>query len=66
MGLLSNSSKPYQFEIPIAPLPLIRHLSYPVTRLLLLTPMTPNQITALSLVFGELEFSFSREVIYPY
>jgi len=33
-------------------LPLVRHLSYPVTRLLVHTPITPNQITALSLAFG--------------
>jgi phosphatidylglycerophosphate synthase len=50
--LESNSSHSYQFEIPVAPLPLIRHFSYPVTRLLVRTPLTPNQITALSMVFG--------------
>ena len=48
----TESTKPYQFEIPVAPLPLVRHFSYPVTRLLVHTPLTPNQITALSLVFG--------------
>ncbi len=47
-----NSSKSYQFEVPRTPLPLIRHFSYPVTRLLVRTPLTPNQVTALSLVFG--------------
>lgn len=47
-----NSNNPYQFEIPVAPLPLVRHFSYPVTRLLVRTPLTPNQITAISLVFG--------------
>ncbi len=52
MGAESKSSNSYQFEIPRAPLPLIRHFSYPVTRLLVHTPLTPNQITAISLVFG--------------
>jgi phosphatidylglycerophosphate synthase len=47
-----KTSDSYQFEVPVAPLPLIRHFSYPVTRLLVRTPLTPNQITALSLVFG--------------
>jgi len=46
------SNESYQFEAPVAPLPLIRHFSYPVTRLLVQTPLTPNQITALSLMFG--------------
>jgi phosphatidylglycerophosphate synthase len=52
MGLDINSSNSFQFEVPVAPLPLVRHFSYPVTRLLMRTPLTPNQITALSLVFG--------------
>ncbi|GJL78090.1 MAG: hypothetical protein NPINA01_10790 [Nitrospinaceae bacterium] len=47
-----NSKPSYQFEVPVAPLPLVRHFSYPVTRLLVRTPLTPNQITAISLVFG--------------
>ena len=41
-----------KLKAPVAPLPLIRHFSYPVTRLLMCTPITPNQVTALSLVFG--------------
>jgi phosphatidylglycerophosphate synthase len=52
MGSSTNSSNSYQFEVPVAPLPLIRHFSYPVTRVLVKTPLTPNQITAISLVFG--------------
>ena len=32
--------------------PLVRHLSYRLTPVLLKTPITPNQITAVSLVFG--------------
>jgi len=48
----SKSNIPYQFEIPVAPLPLVRYFSYPVTRLLVQTPISPNQVTALSLVFG--------------
>ena len=32
--------------------PLIRHLSYPVTMLLMKTPITPNQITTLGMIFG--------------
>ena len=52
MGSKFNSSNSYQFDIPVAPLPLVRHFSYPVTRVLVRTPITPNQITALSLVFG--------------
>ena len=32
--------------------PLIRHLAYPMTRLLYWLPVTPNQITAFSLVLG--------------
>jgi len=47
-----NSKNSYQFEVPVAPLPLIRHFSYPVTRMLVRTPLTPNQITTISLVFG--------------
>jgi len=39
-------------KAPVAPLPLVRHLSFPVTRLLMLTSVTPNQITGLSLAFG--------------
>ena len=52
MGSDTNSSNSYQFEVPVAPLPLVRHFSYPITRLLVHTPLTPNQITALSLAFG--------------
>lgn len=52
MGSEVNAGDSYQFEVPAAPLPLVRHFSYPVTRLLAHTPLTPNQITALSLTFG--------------
>ena len=48
----SDSTKQNKLKAPVAPLPLVRHFSYPVTRLLVRTPITPNQITALSLVFG--------------
>ncbi len=52
MGVEPKSNIPYQFEIPVAPLSLVRHFSYPVTCLLVQAPITPNQITALSMVFG--------------
>ena len=37
---------------PAELLPLTRHLSYPLTLVLLRLPITPNQVTALSLTFG--------------
>ncbi len=37
---------------PVELFPLVRHLSFWSTRLLYRTPVTPNQITAVSLVFG--------------
>ena len=48
----SDSTMQNKLKAPVAPLPLVRHFSYPVTCLLMRTPVTPNQITALSLVFG--------------
>ncbi len=48
----SDSIMQNKLKAPVAPLPLVRHFSYPITRLLLRTPITPNQVTALSLVFG--------------
>ena len=32
--------------------PLIRHVSKPISRVLILTPLTPNQITTMSLILG--------------
>ena len=32
--------------------PLIRHISKPISRVLILTPLTPNQITTMSLILG--------------
>lgn len=37
---------------PTQPFPVIRHLSFQLTRLLVRLPLTPNNITAISLVFG--------------
>lgn len=42
----------YQLTRPNQLLPLTRHLSYPLTLLLARLPVTPNQITALSLALG--------------
>ncbi len=41
-----------QLEKPKQVFPLVRHISYRVTGLLLRWPVTPNQITVLSLVLG--------------
>jgi phosphatidylglycerophosphate synthase len=39
-------------EAPKTWQPLVRHFSYRLTPLLMRTPITPNQVTALSLLFG--------------
>lgn len=41
-----------RLEAPKTWQPLVRHLSYRLTPLLMRTPITPNQVTALSLLFG--------------
>tara|TARA_Y100000590_G_scaffold126118_1_gene144175 strand:+ start:193 stop:960 length:768 start_codon:yes stop_codon:yes gene_type:complete len=41
-----------KLEPPKSFQPLIRHLSYPLTMVLMRTPITPNQITTLGMVFG--------------
>ena len=41
-----------RLEPPKGPQPFIRHLSYPLTMILIRTPITPNQITTLGMVFG--------------
>ena len=42
----------YTFTAPEQIFPLVRHLSYRLTPILLKTPITPNQVTLLSLVSG--------------
>ncbi len=43
---------PYRLIAPTQLFPLTRHLSYRLTLLLVQTPITPNQITALSMIAG--------------
>jgi phosphatidylglycerophosphate synthase len=47
-----KNSAEQRLEVPQAWQPMVRHLSYRLTPLLMLTPITPNQVTALSLLFG--------------
>ncbi len=42
----------YTLTVPEQIFPLVRHLSYRVTPILLKTPITPNQITTISLLLG--------------
>jgi hypothetical protein len=54
-GLVPELTSPdgsYTLEAPKRLLPLTRHLSYRLTPLLAAIPLTPNQITALSLLTG--------------
>ena len=52
MSRVSPSSQSTTLETPDQLFPLIRHLSTRLTPLLARTPLTPNQITALSLLIG--------------
>ena len=42
----------YTLTVPEQIFPLVRHLSYRLTPILLKTPITPNQITTISLLLG--------------
>lgn len=46
------SAKPYTLKAPTQLLPLVRHLSYRLTPLILRLPLSPNQVTGLSLAAG--------------
>jgi hypothetical protein len=48
----SPANEPYEPTVPTQLFPLTRHLSYWLTPFLARTPLTPNQITALSLAAG--------------
>lgn len=48
----ASSAKPYTPTAPRQLFPLVRHLSYRLTPLILRLPLTPNQVTALSMLFG--------------
>lgn len=52
MPSLTSPDGSYTLEAPASLFPLTRHLSYRLTPLLAATPLTPNQITALSLAAG--------------
>jgi len=49
---LASTAKPYTLTAPRQLLPLTRHLSYRLTPLILRLPLTPNQVTLLSLLAG--------------
>lgn len=48
----ASTAKPYTPTPPSQLFPLVRHLSYRLTPLILRSPMTANQVTALSMIFG--------------
>ncbi|MFQ5466875.1 MAG: CDP-alcohol phosphatidyltransferase family protein [Kiloniellaceae bacterium] len=48
----STTESAYTLTRPAQLLPLTRHLSYPLTLMLIKLPITPNQVTALSLAAG--------------
>ena len=52
MVKLNNSDEHYSLTRPNTLFPVTRHLSYPLTVLLVKLPVSPNQITALSLFLG--------------
>ncbi|MEE2698687.1 MAG: CDP-alcohol phosphatidyltransferase family protein [Pseudomonadota bacterium] len=52
MAKKSISGCNYSLVRPTELLPITRHLSYPLTLILLKLPVSPNQVTALSLTFG--------------
>lgn len=52
MAYLTSPDGSYTLTPPGQLFPLTRHLSYPLTRLLYRLPVTPNQVTALSMLAG--------------
>jgi hypothetical protein len=52
MAINSKTESKYKLVRPTELLPLTRHLSYPLTQFLLKLPISPNQVTALSLSIG--------------
>ncbi len=52
MVRLSSPDGSYTLEPPKPIFPVTRHLSYPLTHLIYGLPVTPNQVTALSMVAG--------------
>lgn len=52
MATLSSPDGSYTLERPTQLFPITRQLSYPLTHLLYRLPITPNQVTALSMVAG--------------
>ncbi len=52
MSGASSSDQPYVLKPPGQLFPLTRHLSYWLTPLLVRTPLSPNQVTALSMLAG--------------
>lgn len=52
MSLETNQNQSYSLNKPTQVFPLVVHLSYRLTLILLRFPITPNQVTAASLLFG--------------
>jgi phosphatidylglycerophosphate synthase len=52
MDLFAKSLPDYSLPRPTQLFPLTRHLSWHLTRFLIRTPLTPNQVTALSMIAG--------------